>query len=72
MTKEKATQGRKLIAILKKRPMTTMDLQQTGISTCPWKRVYEQLGPREELTKTKRYPDDGRWYYVYRVVFIKE
>jgi hypothetical protein len=67
----KTTQGRKLIALLKKRGMSTMDMQMTGISSCWHKRVREQLRPNEELTKTKRYPDNGRWFYVYRVVTKK-
>lgn len=70
MTKDQ-TQGRRLIALLKKRGMTTMQLQQAWISTCPWKRVVEQLKPNEQLLKTKRYPTEGRWYYVYRVVAKK-
>ena len=67
----KTTQGRKLIALLKKRGMSTLELQQAGISTCPWKRINEHLRPDEGLMKTKRYPDNGRWYYVYRVVASK-
>jgi len=67
----KTTQGRKLIALLKQRGMSTLELQQAGLSTCPWKRIIEQLRPNEELTKTKRYPDNGRWFYVYRVVTKK-
>jgi hypothetical protein len=67
----KTTQGRQLIALLKKRCMTTMELQHAWISTCPWKRIAEQLTWREELIKTKRYPDNGRWFYVYRVVTRK-
>ena len=69
--KKDQTQGRRLIALLKKRGMTTMQLQQAWISTCPWKRVVEQLKPNEQLLKTKRYPTEGRWYYVYRVVAQK-
>lgn len=65
------TQGRRLIALLKKRGMTTMDMMQTGISVCCWKRLREQLKPNEILLKNKRYPDKGRWYYVYRVVTKK-
>lgn len=70
MTKDQ-TQGRRLIALLKKRGMTTLELQQTGISVAPWKRFKEQLKPTEQLVKAKRYPDEGRWYYVYRVVAKK-
>jgi len=71
MTKDKQTQGRRLIALLKKRAMSTMWLLDQRISTCPWKRIVEQLKPNEQLLKTKRYPHEGRWYYVYRVVAKK-
>jgi len=71
MTKDKQTQGRRLIALLKRRGMTTLELQNTWLSACPWKRIVEQLKPNEKLLKTKRYPDEGRWYYVYRVVAKK-
>jgi len=70
MTKDQ-TQGRRLIALLKKRAYSTMNLQLEGVSTCPWKRIVEQLKPNEQLLKTKRYPNEGRWFYVYRVVAKK-
>lgn len=57
-----ATQGRRLIEILKRRPMTSMQLQMLGISTCWWVRVRESLRPDEKLIsgyvgdkKIKRY-----------------
>lgn len=59
----KKTQGRKLITLLKQRPMTTMELLKTGISTCPWKRVSESLEEGEILTKRK----NARGLNVYRV-----
>lgn len=37
----KQTQGRRLIAHLKRRAMTSMQIQMLGISTCWWKRVAE-------------------------------
>lgn len=67
----KTTQGRQLIALLKKRGMTTMELQQTWLSTCPWKRIAEQLTEKEQLIKTKRERLGRRWVYVYRVVASK-
>lgn len=70
MTKDQ-TQGRRLIALLKRSGYSTLDLQMLGLSTCPWKRIVEQLKPNEQLLKTKRYPKEGRWYYVYRVVAKK-
>lgn len=65
------TQGRRLIALLKKRHMSTLDMQREVACTCPWKRIEEQLNHNEELKRYKRYPDKGRWYYVYRVVTKK-
>ncbi len=62
---EHATQGRRLIAILKRRGMTMMDLIQTGISVCPWKRIAESLKPGERLDNTRK---NGRGLIVYRVV----
>lgn len=59
----KETQGRRLIAMLKRRGMTTMDLLQTGISVAPWKRIAESLQEGERLLKKK----DCRGLTVYRV-----
>lgn len=59
----KATQGRRLIAMLKKRGMTTLEMLQTGISVAPWKRIAECLAPHEQLVKRKV----GK-HNVYRVV----
>lgn len=59
----KQSQGRRLIALLKRRPMTTMQMLQTGISCAPWKRISECLLPYERLVKVKR--PDG--LTVYRV-----
>jgi hypothetical protein len=47
----KSTQGRRLIALLKRRMYSCMELQQTGISTCWWKRVDECLADHEFLCK---------------------
>jgi hypothetical protein len=48
----KQPQGRVLIELLKKFPMTTGDMEQLRISQCPWKRISEQLKPHENLVKT--------------------
>lgn len=45
----KQTQGRQLIKMLKHRPMTSLELLMTGISTCWWKRVSESLAKGESL-----------------------
>lgn len=64
MTKIDTRQGRRLISMLKTRSMTTMELLQLGISTCPWKRIDECLQEGEKLTKHK----NQRGLNVYRVV----
>ena len=45
----KQTQGRRLIEHLKRRAMTSMQIQMLGISTCWWKRVNESLRDGERL-----------------------
>lgn len=45
------SQGRRLIALLKRKPMTYGEMHRTGISTCPHKRVAECLAPHELLVK---------------------
>jgi hypothetical protein len=60
----KDTQGRRLIALLKRKGHTTMDLLQTGVSVAPWKRIAESLQPGERLVKKK----NDRGLLVYRVV----
>lgn len=59
----KQTQGRRLIAMLKRRGMTTMDMLRTEISVSPWKRISESLQPNEKLVKAK----NKRGLNVYRV-----
>ncbi|WP_421883237.1 hypothetical protein [Methylibium sp.] len=59
----KQTQGRKLITLLKRRAMTTMDMLRTEISVSPWKRISESLKAGERLEKTK----NRRGLNVYRV-----
>ena len=50
---DKHTQGRRIIEHLKRRPMTYMEMQMLGISTCPWRRVAECLAPDERLLKLR-------------------
>ena len=59
------TQGRTLIEMLRKRGMTTMQLIQTGISTCPWRRIAESLHECETLDKKK----NNNGIFVYRVIY---
>ncbi len=61
-------QGRRLIALLKRRGMTYMEMLSTGISTCPQKRVRECLHTNEMLLKTK----NSRGLVVWHVVRAKE
>ena len=49
----KQSQGRRLIALLKRRSYTSMQLLQTGISVCWWKRVSETLADHETLFSVK-------------------
>lgn len=61
---KKQPQGRRLIALLKSRAMTSMQLQMTGISTCWWKRVAESLRPGERLISGYAGFDDGHKRYT--------
>ena len=63
----KTTQGRALIAALKRRPMTYMELLALGLSVCPWKRVSESLRPDEKLVKGKRYIQPGQYLTTWSV-----
>lgn len=47
------TQGRQLIAVLKRRSMTYLEMQRLGISTSPQKRVVESLRPDERVLKSR-------------------
>lgn len=47
------SQGRKIIAHLKKRPHTYLQMLMLGISVCPWLRVTESLREGEFLFKRK-------------------
>lgn len=60
----KQTQGRRLIALLKRRAMTYGDMQATGISTSPQKRVAECLADSEQLIKAV----NGAGLVTWRVV----
>ena len=48
-----ATQGRVLIGLLKRRAYTYLEMSMLGVSTCPWKRIPEQLSGDEQLIKQK-------------------
>ena len=59
-----ATQGRRLIALLKRKSMTYGDMQALGISTSPQKRVMETLRDDERVIKTKGASGLTRWRVV--------
>ena len=46
-----ATQGRVLIAALRRRAHTYRDMLAHGVSMSPWKRIAECLGADERLVK---------------------
>jgi hypothetical protein len=48
----KATQGRRLIAALKRKPHTYLEMQMLGISTSPQKRIKESLQFPEYVFKS--------------------
>ena len=64
----KQSQGRILIELLKKFPMTTGDMEQLRISQCPWKRISEALRSDEQLVKTK----NAVGLTVYSVKVVRE
>jgi hypothetical protein len=61
--KQPEPQGRRLIALLKRRAHSYLEMNLLGISVSPHRRVVECLAPHEKLVKGKR---DGRT--VWRVV----
>ena len=63
----KQSQGRRIIEALKRKPMTSMQILQLGISTCWWKRVAEVLGPYEELAKFPTLDSNGHWINIYGI-----
>lgn len=60
----RTAQGRRLIALLKRRRWTSMELSQKGISTCWWKRVDECLKPNESLIAVKGSDGLNRYWVV--------
>jgi hypothetical protein len=64
----KQTQGRRLIAALKRKPHTYLEMQMLGISTSPQKRVTESLAEHEQIVKGKRWIAGRRYLTTWRVV----
>lgn len=63
-TKAKPTQGRRLIAILKRRALTYRQMLQASESVCPWRRVLEALAPHEQIVKGKTREGWTTWRVV--------
>jgi hypothetical protein len=58
------TQGRRLIAALKRRPLSYLEMNMLGISVCPQKRVVESLRDGEQLVKATGPDGRLRWRVV--------
>lgn len=61
-----ADQGRRIIAHLKRKALTYLEMNMLGISVSPHKRVMEQLLPSEQLLKNK----DAKGRTTWRVVKV--
>ena len=59
-----ATQGRLLIAALKRKPHTYMQMLAHGVSVSPWKRVSEALREGEQLVKGKNRQGLTTWRVI--------
>ena len=59
-----ATQGRLLIAALKRKPHTYMEMLRHGVSISPWKRISESLRPDEQISKGKNPKGLTTWRVV--------
>lgn len=62
-----ATQGRLLIAALKRKPHTYMEMLSHGVSISPWRRVAESLRADEAVVKGF----NKRGLITWRVVAVK-
>jgi hypothetical protein len=60
------THGRQLIAHLKRKPHTYLEMLRYGISVAPWMRVLESLRPDEQIKKGR----DSRNRITWKVVSI--
>ena len=59
-----ATQGRLLIAALRQRPHTYMQMLAHGVSISPWKRIAEALRTDEQIVKGKTRDGLTTWRVV--------
>jgi hypothetical protein len=60
----KTTQGRRIIAALKRRALTYGEMQRLGVSTSPQKRVVEQLREDEQVVKSRGADGLVRWRVI--------
>lgn len=68
----KRTQGQRLLAHLKRKPHTYLEMLMLGISTCPWRRVREALRGHPELSLAKtRKTVNGQELVAWRVIKSK-
>ena len=58
------TQGRRLIALLKRRAHTYLEMNLTGISVSPHKRIVETLRDSEQLVKGRDKQGRTTWRVV--------
>lgn len=65
MNKGHHRQGRRLIAALKRKPHTYLEMLMLGISTSPQKRVVECLSPTEQVHKVKNKAGLITWRVCY-------
>lgn len=56
------TQGRQIIAALKRKPHTYMEMLMLGVSVSPWKRAVESLREGEKLIKHVHRDGRMRWF----------
>lgn len=63
------TQGERLAALLKGRPMTYMEMYSTGISVAPHKRLTEWVQRQQgwQIVKGKRYVAPGEYLTTWAV-----
>ena len=65
MSKGHQRQGRRIIAALKRKPHTYMQMIALGVSSCPWRRAQECLSPTEQIHKAKNKAGLITWRVCY-------
>ena len=54
--RKRSTQGRRIIAVLKERPLTYAQMLRLGEGNSPWRRVEECLSADEVIVKGEHQP----------------